>query len=189
MTTTIPSPTTSTSTWTIDASHSEAEFAVKHLMISTVKGHIPAMEGTLTLNEANLAASAVAVEFDVASINTRTSMRDDHLRSADFFDAERFPKLTFRSTDVTAVTLADGKVFTMTGELTIRDVTRPVTLDVTVGGRGRDPWGNDRIAFSASTRIDRRDFGLNYNAALETGGAVVGHEVKITIEIEAVRNS
>jgi polyisoprenoid-binding protein YceI len=189
MTTTLRAPATSISTWTIDASHSEAEFAVKHLMISTVKGHIPAMEGTLTLDESNLAASAVAVEFDVASIDTRTTMRDDHLRSADFFDAEKFPTMTFRSSEVTAATLDDGARFTMTGDLTIRDVTRPVTLDVTVGGRGRDPWGNDRVAFSASTKIDRREFGLNYNAALETGGVVVGHEVKISIEIEAIRNT
>lgn len=178
-----------TSTWTIDASHSEVEFAVKHMMISTVKGRIPALEGSLALDENNLAASSVGVEFDVSSIDTRTAMRDDHLRSAEFFDAVQFPRLTFRSTAVGAASLDDGAEFQVTGDLTIRDVTRPVVLDVTVGGRGRDPYGNDRIAFNATTRIDRRDFGLNYNAALETGGVLVGHDVKITIDLQAIRKN
>ena len=184
MTTTAPT----TSTWTIDATHSEVGFAVKHMMISTVKGRIPALEGSLALNEVEPSNSTVAVDFDVASIDTRTAMRDDHLRSAEFFDVENFPKLTFRSRNVTATSLDDGANFEVTGDLTIRDVTRPVTLDVTVNGRGRDPWGNDRIAFSASTTIDRRDFGLNYNAALETGGVLVGTDVKISIDLEAVRS-
>jgi polyisoprenoid-binding protein YceI len=175
------------STWTIDASHSEVEFAVKHMMISTVKGRIPALTGSLAIDEQNLAASTIGVEFDVASIDTRTTMRDDHLRSADFFDATQFPKMTFRSTALSAESLEDGDAFALTGDLTIRDVTRQVVLDVTVGGRGRDPFGNDRIAFSATTTIDRRDFGLNYNAALETGGVLVGHDVKITIDLQAIR--
>ena len=187
MTTATLSTPAATSLWTIDASHSQVEFAVKHMMISTVKGRIPAMEGKLALNEHDLASSSVGVEFDVASIDTRTAMRDDHLRSADFFDAAQFPTITFQSTGIGATSLDDGAEFEVTGELTIRDVTRPVTLDVTVGGRGRDPYGNDRIAFTATTKIDRRDFGLNYNAALETGGVVVGHDVKITIEVEAIK--
>lgn len=178
-----------TSTWSVDASHTEVEFAVKHMMISTVKGRIPAIEGSLALDEADLAASSVAVEFDVSSIDTRTTMRDDHLRSADFLDVTRFPKMTFRSTAVEAISLDDGAEFSVTGDLTIRDVTRPVVLDVTVGGRGRDPFGNDRIAFSATTTIDRRDFGLNYNAALETGGVLVGHDVKISIDLQAIRGN
>ncbi len=178
-----------TSRWTIDPTHSEVEFAVKHMMISSVKGRVPAMEGQITLNEEDPSASSVAVDFDAASIDTRTAMRDDHLRSADFFDVARFPRISFQSTGVRTASLADGTDFQITGDLTIRDVTRPVTLDVTVGGRGRDPHGNDRVAFSATTRIDRRDYGLNYNAALETGGVVVGHEVKITIDMQAIRNS
>lgn len=185
-TATLTSPAT-TSTWTIDAAHSQVEFAVKHMMISTVKGRIPALEGTLALNEADVASSSVGVEFDVASIDTGTPMRDDHLRSADFFDVASFPKIAFRSTAVRASALEDGTEFQLLGELTIRDVTRPVTLDVTVGGRGRDPFGNDRIAFMAEAKIDRRDFGLNYNAALETGGVLVGHDVKIAIEMQAIR--
>lgn len=184
---TLPGPTT-TSTWAIDAAHTQVEFAVKHLMISTVKGRIPAVEGQVELDEANPAASSVAVEFAVASIDTGTPMRDDHLRSADFFDAATFPKITFRSIEVSTSTLDDDTEFPVTGELTIRGVTKPVVLHVTVNGRGRDPFGNDRIAFSATTKIDRNDFGLNYNAALETGGVLVGHEVKITIEVEAIRS-
>jgi polyisoprenoid-binding protein YceI len=186
---TLPVPATDTSTWTIDAAHSQVEFAVKHLMISTVKGRIPAIEGTVTLHEANPTASTVSVEFDAASIDTGTPMRDDHLRAADFFDVATFPKISFRSIDVGATALEDGAEFPVTGELTIRGVPRSVQLKVTVNGRGRDPFGNDRIAFSAVTTIDRRDFGLHYNAALETGGVMVGHEVKITIKVEAIRAS
>lgn len=187
MTTSAPaSPVTST--WNIDASHSEVGFAVKHMMISTAKGRIPAIEGTLAINEADPSASSVTVDFDVASIDTRTAMRDDHLRSADFFDVEKYPKLSFRSRELTATSLDDGASFTVIGDLTIRDVTKPVTLAVTVGGRGRDPFGNDRIAFIAETTIDRRDFGLHYNAALETGGVLVGTDVKISIELQAIRS-
>ena len=185
-TATLTSPA-ATSTWTIDAAHSQVDFAVKHMMISTVKGRIPALEGSLALDEQDIAGSSVGVEFDVASIDTGTAMRDDHLRSADFFDVATFPKMSFRSTAVRGSSLDDGTEFQLIGDLTIRDVTRPVTLDVTVGGRGRDPFGNDRIAFIAEAKIDRRDFGLNYNAALETGGVLVGHDVKISIELQAIR--
>jgi polyisoprenoid-binding protein YceI len=177
-----------TSTWTLDAAHREVGFAVKHMMISTVKGRIPAIQGNLRLDESRPASSTVGVDFDVASIDTGTPMRDDHLRAADFFDVAQFPKMTFRSTEVRGDSLDDGAEFQLVGELTIREVTRPVTLDVTVGGRGRDPFGNDRIAFVAETKLDRREFGLNYNAALETGGVLVGHDVKITIELQAIRS-
>jgi polyisoprenoid-binding protein YceI len=187
--TTATVPQSGTSTWTVDASHTEAEFAVKHLMISTVKGRIPSVEGSLTIDEDNLRDSTVAVRFDVASIDTRTAMRDDHLRSADFFDVARFPVLAFTSTSVDADSLEPGATFTVRGQLTIRDVTKDVTLDVTVGGRTRDPYGNERIGFLAETRIDRREFGLNYNAALETGGVVVGHEVRIAIDLQAIRTA
>lgn len=185
---TLTSPA-ATSTWTIDASHSQVEFAVKHMMISTVKGRVPAMEGTLALSEDDVTNSSVGVTFDVSSIDTGTPMRDDHLRSADFFDVATFPKISFTSTGITGSSLADGAGLTLQGDLTIRDVTRPVVLDVTVEGRGRDPYGNDRIAFTAATKIDRRDFGLNYNAALETGGVLVGHDVKIAIELQAIRSA
>lgn len=187
MTATMTTPAT-TSTWTIDAAHSEIGFAVKHMMISTVKGRVPTIQGDLSLDEARPAASTIGVEFDVASIDTGTPMRDEHLRSADFFDVAQFPKMSFRSTAVRADSLNDGAEFQLVGELTIRGVTRPVTLDVTVGGRGRDPFGNDRIAFVAETKLDRREFGLNYNAALETGGVLVGHDVKISIDLQAIRN-
>ena len=146
---TLTSPA-ATSTWTIDASHSQVEFAVKHMMISTVKGRVPAMEGTLALSEDDVTNSSVGVTFDVSSIDTGTPMRDDHLRSADFFDVATFPKISFTSTGITGSSLADGAGLTLQGDLTIRDVTRPVVLDVTVEGRGRDPYGNDRIAFTAA---------------------------------------
>jgi polyisoprenoid-binding protein YceI len=171
-------------TWTIDPSHSNVEFAVKHLMISTVRGRMTRFTGELTLDEANPARSSVRAEVDAASIDTRDDRRDEHLRSADFFDVANHPTVTFASRAF------DGDAregWRMTGDLTIRGVTRSVTLDVTESGAGKDPWGGERRGFAASTVVDRRDFGLNWNQALETGGVVVGHDVKITMDVEAVR--
>jgi polyisoprenoid-binding protein YceI len=171
-------------TWTIDPTHSSVEFAVRHLMISTVKGRFPAVEGTVVLDEENPAASTAEITVQVASIDTREPQRDAHLRSADFFDVEKYPTLTFRSTGVSDVT-ADG--FKLTGDLTIHGVTRPTTLDVVHEGRVKDPWGNDRAGYSATTRIKRSDFGLTWNQLLETGGFAVGDEVKISLDVEVVR--
>jgi polyisoprenoid-binding protein YceI len=170
-------------TWKIDPAHSLVEFAVKHLMITTVKGRFSEVTGEIHVDETNFAASKVDIEVDVASIDTREAQRDAHLRSADFFDVEKFPKMTFRSTRV------EGKLdeFTLTGDLTIHGVTRPITLEVTHEGRGKDPWGGERIGFSAKGRLNRSDFGLTWNAALETGGFVVGDDVKISLDIEAVK--
>lgn len=179
-----PQPTT---TWTIDASHSMAEFSAKHMMITTVKGRIADVRGSLTLDEADPARSSAAVELDAASIDTRVEQRDAHLRSADFLDVARFPHLSFRSRGVHGATSQVGATFQVVGDLTIRDVTREVTLDVTYEGRGRDPWGGERVSFSATTRIDRRDFGLTWNTALETGGVLVSNDVKISLEVQAVR--
>lgn len=175
---------TTTTTWNIDPAHTTVEFSVKHLMISTVRGHFGAVSGTIVLDEANPSASSATAEVDVTSIDTRQEQRDAHLRSADFFDVEVFPKLTFTSTRIEA---AGGGRYNVHGDLTIRDVTRAVVLETTDEGRGGDPWGGQRAAFSASTKIDRRDFGLTWNQALEAGGVLVGNDIKITLEVQAVK--
>ena len=176
---------TSTRTlWNIDPAHTEVGFSVKHLMISTVRGRFADVRGTITLDETDLASSSVEAEIATASIDTRQEQRDVHLRSPDFFEVERFPTITFRSRSVQP---AKGDRLRVTGELTIRGVTREVELEVTDEGRGKDPWGGDRLAFSATTTIDRRDFGLTWNQALETGGVLVSNEIKISIDVQAVK--
>ena len=168
--------------WQIDAAHSHVEFAVRHLMIATVKGRFTDVSGEVILDEAQPAHSTVAVTIAATSLDTRVEQRDAHLRSPDFFDVGRFSALTFVSR---AVQPGTGGALTVTGDLTIRDVTRPVTLAVSDEGRGKDPWGGERAGFSATTKIDRRDFGLTWNGALEAGGVLVGDEVKISLEIRA----
>ena len=171
-------------TWSIDPAHSHVEFAVKHLMISTVKGRFGGVRGTIRTDEADPARGQVEVEIDADSIDTKEAQRDAHLKSADFFDVEKFPKIIFKSTQITDV---DGDSFRLTGDLTIHGVTRPVTLDVTSEGRGKDPWGGDRAGFSAKGKIKRSEFGLTWNQVLETGGFVVGDEIKITLDVELVK--
>ncbi|MFS8636528.1 MAG: YceI family protein [Gemmatimonadota bacterium] len=175
---------TGRSTWTIDASHTLVEFAVKHMMIATVKGRFGDVTGTIVLDEGAIENSSVEAEIDVASIDTRNADRDAHLRSADFFDVENHPKMTFKSRRVEPQ--GAGR-FRVVGDLTIRGTTREVVLDVEDQGRGKDPWGGERAAFSATTEIDRTDFGLTWNAALETGGVLVSDRVRISLEVEAVK--
>jgi len=158
------------------------EFSAKHLMITTVKGRITDIEGTIYSDEKDPKNSSVEAILKAASLDTRTDQRDQHLRSTDFLDVEKYPEIKFRSTWIEG----DKQSFKVTGDLTIRDVTKPITLDVAFEGRTRDPWGGERIGFSASGKIDRRDFGLTWNQALETGGVVVGNDIKISLEIEAV---
>src|SRR5436190_10276667 len=161
-------------TWAIDSMHAEVGFAVKHLMISTVRGRFGAVSGTVTLDPANPTASLVDVTIDVASIDTRQEMRDNHLRSPDFFDVANYPTMHFVSKRI------DGDIqrkFRVVGDLTIRDVTREVTLDATNEGSTKDPWGNDRVGISALGKLNRNDFGLTWNQALEAGGVVVGEDV------------
>jgi polyisoprenoid-binding protein YceI len=184
MSSTAAAPAGTLTTWSIDPAHSHVEFAVKHLMISTVKGRFGVVRGTIRTDDTDPAKGLAEIEIDVDSIDTREPQRDAHLKSADFFDAETFPKITFRTTRITD---ASGDQFKMTGDLTIHGVTREVTLDVTSEGRGKDPWGGERAGFSATTRIKRSDFGLTWNQALETGGFVVGDEVKIALDVEAVK--
>jgi len=173
-------------TWNIDASHTLVEFSAKHMMITTVKGRFAEVTGTLVLDETNPAGSSVEVEIATASIDTRSEQRDAHLRSADFLDVENFPALTFRSRRVEG-TIREGEPVRVIGDLTIRGTTREVVLNAVFEGRGRDPWGGERVSFSAETRIDRRDFGLVWNAALETGGVLVSNEIRIGIEAQAVQ--
>jgi polyisoprenoid-binding protein YceI len=177
-----PAPATKT-TWKLDPAHTLVEFSAKHLMITTVKGRITDIEGTIHSDERDPQNSSVEVVLKAASLDTRTDQRDQHLRSADFLDAEKFPEITFRSTRIEG----DKDSFKLTGDLTIRDVTRPITLDVEFEGRTLDPWGGDRVGFSAKGKIDRRDFGLTWNQALETGGVVVGNDIKISLEVEAIK--
>lgn len=173
------------STWTIDPAHSNIEFAVKHMMVSTVKGRFRSVEGSLRVDEADPARSTVEAAIDVASVDTGVEDRDKHLRSDDFFNAERFPRIAFRSTKIERDGADDQ--WKMTGELTIRDVTRPVTLDVEFVGRSPDAWGKERAGFSAETKISRKDFGVNWNGLIETGGVVVSDSVRIMLEVEVVR--
>ncbi len=179
-------PTSTATTWTIDATHAEVGFSVKHLMISTVRGRFGAVEGTVTIDEATPANSKVDVTIDVASIDTRQEMRDNHLRSPDFFDVATFPTMRFVSKKVSGDIEGDFKVV---GDLTIRDQTREVTLDATFTGKGKDPWGNERAGFEAKGKINRTEFGLGWNQALEAGGVMVSEDVKLTIEVEVVKKA
>jgi polyisoprenoid-binding protein YceI len=169
--------------WNVDAAHSAIEFAVRHLMLSTVKGHFTDFSGTVAADEANPSSSQIEVTIQVASINTRQPDRDAHLKSPDFFDAEKYPTITFKGKRVSGDIKGE---FKLTGDLTMHGATKEVTLDVTAEGRGIDPWGNDRAGFSAKGKLDRRDWGLTWNQPLQDGVAV-GHEVKLTLDVEIVK--
>jgi polyisoprenoid-binding protein YceI len=175
-------PTTTRTTWKIDPSHTTVEFVAKHMMITTVRGRFAEFEGTIVADEENIGASSVEVTFKAASIDSRAEQRDGHLRSADFLDVENHPEVTFRSTRVEG----SKERFKVTGDLTIRGVTKPITLDATFEGTGKDPWGGTRSSFHATGTFDRRDYGLTWNVALETGGILVSNEIKIVIEAQAV---
>ena len=177
---------TGLTTWKIDPAHNHVEFAVKHMMISSVKGRFTDVSGTVQSADGDPAAGIVDISIAAASIATREPQRDAHLRSADFLDAEKFPVITFKSTRIEDVR---GDRFRLIGNLTVHGVTREVALDVTSEGRGKDPWGGERAGFSATTRIKRSDYGLLWNQALETGGLLVGDEVKINIDLELIRTA
>lgn len=170
-------------TWAIDPAHSHVEFAVKHLMISTAKGRFGDVQGTVTATDGTFRDAVVDITIGVASIDTRQSDRDTHLRSADFFDVDKFPTMTYKSTRVEAL----GDNLRVVGQLTIRGISKEVVLKVTPEGTGKDPWGGQRAGFSATTKINRKEFGLTWNQALETGGFVVGDEIKISIDVELVK--
>ena len=175
--------TKNTGTYTFDATHSNVEFAVKHMMITTVKGRFGDVKGTVEIPDN--AEPKVDITIGVASIDTRVDARDQHLRSPDFFDVEKYPEMRFVSTK--AVKTDDG--YSLTGDLSMHGVTRSVTLNVVEEGAGVDPWGNQKIAFSATGKFKRSDFGLNWNAALEAGGVLVSDEVKLSIDAQLVKQA
>jgi polyisoprenoid-binding protein YceI len=174
-----------TATWNIDPTHSAAEFKVKHMMISNVRGGFTAVSGILSLDETNIENSSVDVSIDAASLSTGDPQRDGHLKSADFFDVAQFPTLTFKSTSIKR-TGADE--LAVTGDLTIHGVTKPVVFNAEgPTAPGKDPWGNTRIAISAATKINRKDFGLTWNAALEMGGVLVSEDVNLTLDVQFLK--
>lgn len=173
-----------TSTWAVDPVHSVVEFSAKHMMVATVKGHFRKFDATIQLDEQDPARSSVTASIDVASVDTGDARRDAHLRSDDFFNAEAFPAITFRSTRIEKV---DDERWRIAGDLTIRDVTKEVVLDTEFEGQIKDAYGKQRAAFSAETTVNRKDFKLNWNGVIETGGVVVGDRIRISLNIAAVR--
>lgn len=172
-------------TWSVDPAHSVAEFKVRHMMISNVKGHFSGITGSLTLNEADVTKSSVEASIDAASLSTRDAQRDAHLKSADFFEVEKFPVLSFKSRRVAG---SDDGELKVTGDLTIHGVTRSVVFAVeSLSEPAKDPWGNIRVGLSATTKINRKDFGLTWNAALETGGVLVGDDVTINLDVQFIK--
>lgn len=174
--------TAAQTTWQIDPAHTQVWFSVRHMMFATVRGRFTGVAGELTLDEKDPAGFSANVTLDAATIDTGNEQRDTHLRSGDFFDADNHPELTFVSRRLESV---GGSKYRVTGELTIRDTTREVVLDVEETGRGTDPWGQTKIGFTAHTSIDRKDYGLTWNQALEAGGVLVSDEVKISIDGQA----
>ncbi|GAA5168359.1 YceI family protein [Ornithinimicrobium tianjinense] len=172
-------------TYTIDPAHSRIGFSARHAMVTRVRGSFDEVSGTATTGP-NLQDAAIDVTLQVASVTTRQADRDAHLRSGDFFDAETYPTITFRSTDVKAV---DADTLRVTGDLTIKDVTKPVTVDFEYAGAAQDPFGNTRIGFEGSTTVNRKDFGLTWNAALETGGVLVSEKINLEFEVSAIKSA
>jgi polyisoprenoid-binding protein YceI len=172
--------------WNIDPSHSAIAFSVRHMVVSKTRGRFTKWSGQLRFDAQNPASSSVEVTIDPRSLDTADAQRDAHLRSADFFDVEKHPSASFRSTRV-EVTAEDR--YSVTGDLTIHGVSKPVVLEVTYEGSGKDPWGGERAGFLATTSIVRKDFGLEWNKPLETGGLLVGEKVELTLEIEAVKQA
>ncbi|HLR50119.1 MAG TPA: YceI family protein [Candidatus Sphingobacterium stercoripullorum] len=171
------------SNWILDKDHSEIEFRVKHMMISNIKGQFQEFDITLNVPNNDLTNASAEAVVNTASVDTKNSQRDDHLRSGDFFDSEKFPKITFKSTKFEKV---DDEDYKLTGDLTIQDTTKSIVLNVEYGGIAADPWGNQKAGFSFNGKIKRSEFGLTWNAALETGGVMVSDEVRINGEIQFV---
>jgi polyisoprenoid-binding protein YceI len=175
-----------TTNWALDPTHSEILFKVKHLMITNVKGEFRKFNATLSSEGSNFSKAAINVTIDAASIFTNEDNRDNHLKSADFFDVENHKEITFVGTSFDKV---DDENYTLKGNLTMKGITKEISLDVEFGGVNKDPWGNEKAGFAISGKINRKDFGLNWNAALETGGVLVSEEVKINAEIQLVKQA
>ena len=189
MTTSFDAPTTAitdiTGDYTVDVSHSRLGFVARHAMVTKVRGQFGAFTGTARIDEATPADSKVDISIEVASVETGSADRDGHLKSGDFFDAETYPNITFVSTDVTR----DGSEWAITGDLTIKDVTKSVTIPFEETGSAQDPFGNVRVGFEGATTINRKDFGLTWNAALETGGVLVSEKIKLEFDISAIKSA
>jgi polyisoprenoid-binding protein YceI len=170
--------------WQFDSAHTQIQFSVRHMMISKVRGEFQKFSGTLALDENNPASASLEVSIDVNSISTRDAQRDGHLKSPDFFNAEVYPAITFKSS---GVQVTGSNTAVLTGDLTIRDVTKPVSLEVEFLGFAKSPWGTTNAGFTASGKINREDFGLGWNVALETGGVLVGKDIEINIEAEVIK--
>jgi polyisoprenoid-binding protein YceI len=170
-------------TYTVDYQHSDVGFSVRHMVFAKVRGHFTKWTAELTFDPSDASKSSVNVAIDVGSIDTREAQRDGHLKSPDFLESEKYPQITYKSTKVEK---AGDKKYAVTGDLTIHGVTKPVKLDVEELGGGKDPWGNQRVAFAAKARVDRGDFGLKWNQVLETGGVLVGEHIDIEIDVEAI---
>ncbi|MCA0387073.1 MAG: YceI family protein [Bacteroidetes bacterium] len=173
------------STWSIDPTHSEIGFKVKHMMFTNVSGKFNSFEATIQNEDDKFETSNISFSADVNSISTNNTDRDNHLRSADFFDVEKFAKLSFVSTGIVKV---DENNFKVSGDFTIKDVTKNITLDAEYSGLMKDPWGNTKAGFALEGKINRKDFGLTWNAALETGGVLVGEDVRLLIEVQLVKS-
>jgi polyisoprenoid-binding protein YceI len=168
--------------WNVDATHSSIDFTIKHMMIAKVKGSFNSFEAQIEADPEDLTTANVQFSIDLSSIDTRNADRDNHLRTGDFFDIEQYPKMTFQSTSITKK--GEGE-YNVTGNVSLHGVTRPESFTVSFEGAGKDPWGNEKVGFSGNGSLKRSDYGLTYNAALETGGFLIGDEVKVSIEIEA----
>ena len=178
-----------TTTWQLDPTHSSVEFSVKHMMMTTVRGRFKGIRGTITGSEAQPEGCCVEAEVDVASIDTGAPDRDAHLRGPDFFDGDAHPLITFRSTRYEGNVRAEGDRFRVVGQLTMRDTSMEVAFDCEFLGRGADPWGKERVGFSARCEVDRREWGLRWNQAIETGGVLVANRVRIEVEAQFVRQA
>jgi len=170
--------------WQLDKAHSSINFSVRHMMISTARGRFEEFDGTFEVNEADPRQSKIEVQIQAASINTKDAQRDGHLKSPDFFDVEKYPVISFKSKRVEKVS---GQNVRLVGDLTIKDITKEVALDVEYAGQAKSPWGTINAGFTAQTKINRKEWGLTWNVALETGGMLVGEEVTISIELELVK--
>jgi polyisoprenoid-binding protein YceI len=178
-----------TSTWELDPTHSSVEFAVKHMMMTTVRGRFGDVRATLTGDEAHPDGCCVEVTIGVASVDTGVADRDTHLRSADFFDVEHYPTIMFKSKRVEGTAKRDGDQFRVIGDLSILDTNLEIPLDCVLEGRGKDPWGNERVGFTAKGEIDRREWGLKWSQTIETGGVLVANKVRIDVEVQFVKKS
>jgi polyisoprenoid-binding protein YceI len=176
----------STTIWEIDPSHSTAEFSIRHMMITTVKGRFSGITGAVEGDPEDLTTAKVHLDIDVSTVDTRQPDRDKHLRSADFFDVEKYPTMSFESTRITRT---GPNTYDVVGNLTLHGVTKEVVCQVTYEGQGKDPWGGTRAGYTATTTLNRKDYGLMWNVALETGGVLVGDQVKVSVELETVKKA